>query len=210
MNIFEVCGEIPVKFNDLKYCIETLKADINIKDIDGETPFGSLCYHSYDNGFNLEMLKYCIETAKADINIKDGEGYTPFSWLCSNSYNNGFNLEMLKYCEIAKADINSTDNIGNTPFYWLCYNNCNGFNLEMLKYCTDIAKADINIFNIYGQTPFYWLCELNYADKPKILNWLNKKNIVSYETLENCAPEIKLRFMPSIKVNPNDKDILIK
>ena len=77
-----------------------------------------------------------------------------------------------------------------------------------LKYCIDITKADINIINVYGDTPFTWICRDDYTDKPKILKWIKKKNIVIYESLENCTPEIRIRFMPSINVNFNDKDII--
>ena len=94
-----------------------MKADINIKDNDGFTPFHYIC----QNMLNIDILRYCYKFMKADINIKNNRGSTPFHYICYYGNSNGFDMKILKYCcKVMKANINNIHNNGTTPFYYLC------------------------------------------------------------------------------------------
>ena len=205
MDIWTLCNN-KITLEELKIT----KGDINDKceEEEGSTPFHYICFNSYSNGFDMEILKYCCDVMKADINVKNSYEDTPFHNICINESN----MEILKYCcEVLKADINNKNFDGDTPFHNICfYSKSNGFNIEMLRYCCEFLKADINVKNINGYTPFDYLCNLKIAHN--ILKYLGKNNLLTDETIKDSklTTKNKLRyFTEGTMVNLDDPDYVL-
>lgn len=119
-----------IQENLLKYCIDN-GADLNAKNLHGETPFSWICYHS--NNLTFDTLKYCVE--------KGGAVFTSSAFLRLCEKFNGLTVEVLTYCINHGADINAS-NLNQNVFYKAAANK-NGISDDVIYFFTQNG-CDIN------------------------------------------------------------------
>lgn len=152
-------GEEEEEYN--KPQTDTVAADINTPDDEGNTPLHLAC----DEG-NLIKVKELIEN-DANVNAKNnsngidtGEA-TPLHFACG-----GVQIELVKFLLENNADVNAIDQGGNTPLHRcfleflpidqdnLEYAEMGTDNLELVKLLVE-KGANVNAENYEGETPLY-------------------------------------------------------
>jgi ankyrin repeat protein len=146
-------------------------ADVNAKNIVGETPLHHAAVHTT---INTAIIEFLISNG-ADMSTKNNRGETPL--LSAMAWNNEA-PEVIKFLVLKGADVNVKDNEGKTPLHYVT-----GLfgNLEIVRFL--ISKgADVNVRDKEGDTPL-GLAKL-YKENTAIVAYL--------ETLTTIPPSITL------------------
>jgi ankyrin repeat protein len=85
------------------------KADINVKDNDGETPL----HRAAASGLGGDLTELLLSN-NADVNAKNKEGLTPLHWATKNGGTIEIGLLLAR-----GADVNARDNNGYTPLHYV-------------------------------------------------------------------------------------------
>ena len=132
----------------IKYLVEVGKADVNIRNFEGEFPLSVSCSK---NQTNLEVIQSII-SGKAEINQKNYQGDTALAISCSMR---NISYDLVKLLIENKADVNTKNLFENSPLLILCSNEEN--NPIIVKYLIK-NKAKLNNKNKKDQTPIDAAC----------------------------------------------------
>ena len=188
--------------NIVKYFIENLKVDINIKDEEGNTLLHKAAYFRQP-----EFTEYLLSKG-ADVNAKNNNGNTPlhelFNEYC-DSYEKEATINVLKTCEILfkhGAEINARNKKNLTPLFlavqhdpfvvikYLIQNGAiyneavkkSGFPVSFAaywghkgiqKYFIEELKFDPGREDLEGWTLLHWACAKTYLDAHPLIKSLN-------------------------------------
>jgi len=120
----------------LKFLLEH-GANINIENIEGETPLFTAC----KNG-NTNLVQYLVEKG-ADINKENRKGETPLFNPCSSE-----NINLVQYLVEKGAKVNKKSYYDKTPLFLACKNG----NEDLVNYLIDhIPDEDIVINKKYPE-----------------------------------------------------------
>ena len=139
-------------------------ADVNIKNIKGDTPL-----HIAIKNQNTEIIELLIRK-RAKLNVKNNKGKTP--------------LHLARQSEIVKlliekgADVNAKDREGKTPLFMRSGLNTNKFLIE--------KGADVNIRDNKGMTPLHYAIQRKLWKISKLL--IEKGTNVNIKDNEGIAP----------------------
>lgn len=128
-------------------------ADVNVRDIDGNTPLHIAAEFGYIN-----IAKLLIAN-RAKINIKNNDNETPLHIAAEKGHRN-----IVKLLLSRRANINVRDNNRNTPLH-----------VAVFTQRIDIAKllisqgADVNVRDRDGQTPLHCAASVDRIDIVKLL-----------------------------------------
>jgi len=142
---------------DIIEVLINLNIDVNIKDIDGNTPLYAAAFLGH-----LEIVKFLVDRG-ADINIKSNDDTSPLYAAAMNGH-----LEIVKFLVDRGADINIKKNYDTSPLYAAAYKG----HLEIVEFLVN-RGADINIRRNNDTTPLYIAAYKGYF---KIVQFLVDNN----------------------------------
>jgi ankyrin repeat protein/mannitol/fructose-specific phosphotransferase system IIA component (Ntr-type) len=148
---------------DVKYFIEQLGIDVNVKGMYGCTPL----HWAVDRCESLEVVQYLVAHG-ADINMEDNDGDTPLVRAASHG-----SLDVVQYLVSLGADVNAK---GTKPINAAASHG----NWEIVKYLVE-KGADVNVVAGYSETPLHFAID---ADNLEIVQYL-LDNGASVHTLAN-------------------------
>ncbi|KAK6167937.1 hypothetical protein SNE40_021860 [Patella caerulea] len=179
----------------VKYLVNEISLDVNIKDINGATPalacassninpvdklkFLSLkgaqldivdkdyrgLLHHSCSSGTTEMVKYLVNEIRLDIKNEDLDGFKPVAYCASSNINP---VDKLKFLSSKGCKLDVVD-IHNSS---LLHHSCSGGTTETVKYLVNEIKLDVNCKDIDGQTPTIScaVSHINPVDKLKFLS----------------------------------------
>jgi ankyrin repeat protein len=152
---------------DIIEVLINLNIDVNIKDIDGNTPLYAAAFLGH-----LEIVKFLVDRG-ADINIKSNDDTSPLYAAAMNGH-----LEIVKFLVDRGADINIKKNYDTSPLYAAAYKG----HLEIVEFLVN-RGADINIRRNNDTTPLYIAAYKGYfkivqflVDRGAITTFINNTN----------------------------------
>ena len=137
-------------------------ADVNSKDMDGNTPLNIVCKrYSYfeDTSYLFEIIQLLLEHG-SNVNSRNDNGVTPFMTACSNIIETKTFELLIKY----GAEINAIDKDFWTPLMYAC----EARSYEEAKLLLEYG-ADVNSRNIDGNTALIIACDEDFTEIAKLL-----------------------------------------
>ena len=156
----------------LKYLIETLSIDVNLKNRTGETALHHL--DGISSTTWLSRFKYLIETAHADPDLQDNLGNTLLHRIARFSQSSA-TAGIKSVVEVGKVDVNLKNNLGNTPLHIMASSIRSDARLKQMKYLVS-QGADHTIRNEAGKTALDIVRESANASDPQavaVINYLS-------------------------------------
>lgn len=137
--LHSACIGIGASIDVVKYLIEDLKIDPNIKDYEYANPL-----HCAVTGGHLDIVAYLVEVCKVEIDSKDNYGNTILHNCCMWGY-----LDIMKYiigCGKHNININTKNKNGETILFEACYWN----KIDMINYILKECDVDSDeVKNMY-------------------------------------------------------------
>ena len=166
-------------YNVCRCLIEFYKADINIKDNNGRTPFHLLCMSKIKD---IMLFSYFINLDNIKLNEEDNFGITPLGYCIINNFNIGFMFLVSR-----NIDLNHIDKYGNNYLYYAIKND----NIFAFNFLINHSDGN-NINNIYYDENIT-LCDALISNrKVRISNYIIHYfiNQIKLESIVNCTKNI--------------------
>ena len=166
-------------YNVCRCFIEFYKADINIKDNNGRTPFHLLCMSKLKD---IMLFSYFINLENIKLNEEDNFGITPLGYCIINNFNIGFMFLVSR-----NIDLNHIDKYGNNYLYYAIKND----NIFAFNFLINHSDGN-NINNIYYEDNVTLCDALITNRKVKISNHIIHFfiNQIKLESIVNCTKNI--------------------
>ena len=198
-NLQNRLGATPLHYiartGDLEACkalIETAKANMEIKDLEGMTPLliavklsrtdiieyliqkgantdatnnkGQNALHIAAGCEQIPIIREILQLTKLNLETKDQLGLTPLLFAVLNNY-----YPVVKFLIESGANVKATDNNGDTALHIAC---ANGWK-ELAEYFLKNNLIDINVQNNNGLTPLHYACKSKHNHIIVLLNEYN-------------------------------------
>ena len=166
-------------YNVCRCFIEFYKADINIKDYNGRTPFHLLCMSKVKD---IMLFSYFINLENIKLNEEDNFGITPLGYCIINNFNIGFLFLVSR-----NINLNHIDKYGNNYLYYAIKND----NIFAFNFLINHSDGN-NINNIYYEENVTLVDALITNRKVKISNHIIHYfiNQIKLESIVNCTKNI--------------------
>jgi ankyrin repeat protein len=151
-----------------KYLIETKGADVNVQNINNDTPLHLALrdFQPADNDDNITVLTYLLNQTDVNVNINGQYGCTVLHEACDNIKN--LPLDVFKLLiETKNANINAQDEFNNTPLHhairFLRQDDC--FETTILTYLFGQNGLNINIKGENSRNLLHMVCISNFLEE---------------------------------------------
>lgn len=179
-------SHIAVKFSQPKLfkSLNSLKADLNAKDKDGNTAL-----HIASLKGDLESIKSLLDKG-VDIEIQNGMGATALYLVLLEFIKTGDekHRETAKYLKASKANCNAQDLTGNTILHQvIILMNIKGRKSDWISYLIDFG-LDFKLPNNLGQLPLHLACLQIDIELLKVLLPKKIKNLINIQDKQGNTP----------------------